>query len=115
MTMATRLRASCCSISRSCGTYTGWNLLLLHKAPFPEGELCDRYGTYVPFAATRAEREAKGDPRLPLEERYGDHAGCVSRVLEAVRRLVAERLLLAEDGELFITRAKSYSSLVIQK
>jgi hypothetical protein len=86
------------------GTYTGWNL---YRPPFPEGELCDRDGTYVPFAATRAEREARGDPRPSLEERYGDHAGYVRRVEQAVKKLVAERLLLAEDAELFIARARS--------
>jgi hypothetical protein len=85
-------------------TYTGWNL---YKAPLPEGELCDRYGTYVPFAATRAEREAKGDPRLSLEERYGDHAAYVRKVEAAAKRLVAERLLLAEDAERFVAQAKS--------
>ncbi len=85
------------------GTYTGWNL---YQAPFPEGELCDRDGTYAPFAATRAEREAKNDPRPSLEERYGDHASYARRVEEAVKRLVAERLLLAEDGELFVAKAK---------
>jgi hypothetical protein len=85
------------------GTYTGWNL---YKSPFPEGELCDRDGTYKPFAATRAEREAAGDPRPSLEERYGDHAGYVRRVEQAAKKLVAERLLLAEDGERFIGRAK---------
>jgi hypothetical protein len=86
------------------GTYTGWNL---YKAPYPEGELCDRFGTSVPFAATRAEREARGDPRPSLEERYGDHAGYVQRVEEAVKKLVAERLLLAEDGVHFIEKARS--------
>jgi len=85
-------------------THTGWNL---YKLPFPEGELCDRDGTYVPFAANRTEREAKNDPRPSLEERYGDHAGYVRRVEQAVKKLVAERLLLAEDGELFIAKAKS--------
>jgi hypothetical protein len=86
------------------GTYTGWNL---YKAPFPEGELCDRFGTYAPFAATRAERAANGDPRPSLEERYGDHAGYARRVGDVVRKLVAERLLLAEDGDLYIARAWS--------
>lgn len=85
-------------------THTGWNL---YKAPFPEGELCDRDGTYVPFAATRAEREVKNDSRPSLEERYGDHAGYVRRLEEAMKKLVAERLLLAEDAELFIAKAKS--------
>ncbi|MGH7909495.1 MAG: alpha/beta hydrolase domain-containing protein, partial [Thermodesulfobacteriota bacterium] len=86
------------------GTHTGWNL---YQAPFPEGELCDRDGTYAPFAATRAEREAKGDPRLSLEERYGDHAGYVRQVEQAVHKLVAERLLLAEDGEQSMAKARS--------
>ena len=91
-------------IAMPLGTYTGWNL---YKTPFPDGELCDRYGTYVPFAATRAEREAKGDPRPSLEERYGDHAGYARRVGDAVRKLIAERLLLPEDGDLYIARAWS--------
>jgi hypothetical protein len=91
-------------IAAPLGTYTGWNL---YHAPYVEGELCDRFGTYVPFAATRAEREGAGDPRLSLEERYGDHAGYVRQVEDAVRKLVAERLLLAEDGEAFIAKARS--------
>jgi hypothetical protein len=86
------------------GTYTGWNL---YKAPYPEGELCDRYGSYKPFPATRAERLETRDPRASLEERYGDHAGYVRQVEAAVKKLVAERLLLAEDGEVFVARAKS--------
>ncbi len=85
-------------------THTGWNL---YKSPFPDGELCDRDGSYAPFAATRAEREAKNDPRPSLEERYGSHAGYVRRVEEAARALVAERLLLQEDAERLVERAKS--------
>jgi len=85
-------------------TYTGWNL---YKPPFTEGELCDRDGTYQPFAATRAGREAANDPRRSLEERYGDHAAYVKRVEEAADKLVAARLLLREDAGRFIARAKS--------
>jgi hypothetical protein len=86
------------------GTYTGWNL---YRAPFPEGELCDRDGTFIPFAATRAEREAKNDPRPSLAERYGDHPGYVKRLTDAARALVQERLLLQEDAELIVARASS--------
>jgi len=85
-------------------THTGWNL---YKTPFPEGELCDRDGSYAPFAATRAEREAKNDPRLSLEERYGTHAAYVKKVEEAAGKLVAARLLLKEDAEQLIARANS--------
>ena len=83
-------------------TYTGWNL---YKSPFPEGELCDRDGSYAPFAATRAEREAKNDPRLSIEERYGTHAAYAKKVGEAAQKLVAARLLLQEDAERIIERA----------
>ena len=86
------------------GTYTGWNL---YRAPYVEGELCDRFGSYKPFAAARAEREAAGDPRPSLEERYGNYAGYVRWVEEAVMKLVADRLLLAEDAERFVAKAKS--------
>jgi hypothetical protein len=85
-------------------THTGWNE---YRAPHPEGELCDRDGTYAPFAATRAEREAKNDPRPSLEERYGDHAGYVKAFTEEAERLVASRLLLREDAEVLVARAKS--------
>ena len=85
-------------------THTGWNE---YRAPLPEGELCDRDGTYAPFAATRAEREAKNDPRASLEERYGDHAAYVKQFSAATERLVAARLLLREDAEVLIARAKS--------
>jgi hypothetical protein len=85
-------------------THTGWNL---YKSPFPEGELCDRDGSWFPFAATREEREARNDPRPSLEERYGSHADYVRRVEEAAHKLVAERLLLKEDAERLVERAKS--------
>ncbi len=91
-------------IATPLATHTGWNE---YRAPHPEGELCDRDGTYAPFAATRAEREAKNDPRPSLEERYGDHAGYVKKFAEAAGQLVAARLLLREDADLLITKAKS--------
>ncbi|MGZ5151090.1 MAG: alpha/beta hydrolase domain-containing protein [Burkholderiales bacterium] len=87
-------------------TYTGWNL---YREPFPEGELCDRDGSYAPFARTRAEREARGDPRPSLEERYGSHATYVKRYDEAVEQLVRDRLLLREDAQRYRTRVRSDS------
>ncbi len=86
------------------GTYTGWNL---YKAPYVEGELGDRDGSYMPFAATRAEREARNDPRPSLEERYGTHAAYVQRLIEAARQAVAARLLLSEDVERYAAWAHS--------
>lgn len=73
------------------GTYTGWNI---YKAPHPAGELADRDGTFLAFAATRAEREAAGDPRPSMQER----PPVGPRRRDAATALVSARLLLAEDA-----------------
>jgi hypothetical protein len=90
------------AIAVPLATHTGWNL---YKAPYPEGELCDREGSYVPFARTQAERQAKGDPRPSFEERYGNHEAYVQKVNETVRELEEARLLLPEDATRFVDEA----------
>ncbi len=85
------------------GTYLGWNL---RRKGFAEGELCTITGSFIPFARTRAERQASGDPRLSIEERYPTREAYVGKVEQAVRRLVAERLLLEEDAKRTLARAK---------
>jgi hypothetical protein len=77
-------------------TYTGWNP---RAEGFGAGTLFPLQGSVVPFAATRAEREASGDPRLSLAERYADSAAYVIAVRAAAARMVAERLLLPRDAE----------------
>ena len=59
------------------GTYLGWNIV---AAGFHQGNLCNYAGGMIPFAKTKAERMANGDPRLSLEERYKTHAGYVEAV-----------------------------------
>jgi len=88
------------------GTYTGWNL---RRAGFAEGEECGLTGSFIPFARTRAEREAAGDPRPSLEERYRDHAGYVAAVRAATIPLVAARLLLQADADALIAQADASS------
>jgi len=77
-------------------TYTGWNP---RAKGFGETALYPLQGAVVPFAATRAEREAAGDPRPSIAERYADNAAYVAAVRAAAARMVAERLLLPEDAE----------------
>ncbi len=89
-------------------TYTGWNL---YKAPFPEGELCDRDGSFFAFAKTRAEAQAKKDPRPALEERYKSHSAYVDQVAAVAQVLVRERLLLAEDAARYVSRAQAANPL----
>ena len=58
----------------------GWNVT---ASGFHKGKVCNYEGGWIPFAKTRAERLANGDPRLSLQERYGDHAGYVAAVKAA--------------------------------
>ena len=47
------------------GSYLGWSR---RPAASTRGSECTLSGGYIPFARTKAERTAKGDPRLSLEE-----------------------------------------------
>jgi hypothetical protein len=85
-------------------TYTGWNL---YAPPFPEGELCDRDGSYLPFAKTAAEREKVGDARRSIPERYRNKADYVAQVKAAANELVAARLLLPEDAQRYEQAAQA--------
>jgi hypothetical protein len=80
------------------GTYTGWNVT---AGGFFKGQPCGGglTGGYIPFAKTRAERLASGDPRLSLEERYGTQLGYICVVLKVAQHEVAKRFLLQKDGE----------------
>ena len=66
----------------------------------------------IPFARTMVERLAKNDPRLSLEERYGDHAGYVQAVQQAAENAVAQGFLLQADANTLITNATA--SMVLQ-
>jgi hypothetical protein len=90
------------AIAVPLATHTGWNL---YKAPYPEGELCDREGSYLPFARTKAERLVNGDTRLSLEECYGSREAYIQRVKEVVQALQEARLLLPEDATRFLDEA----------
>jgi hypothetical protein len=62
-------------------------------------------GSTLPFARTRVEREASGDPRASIEERYPTRDAYLKQVREAAQALVAVRHLLAEDVEAIVERA----------
>jgi hypothetical protein len=91
------------NLAAPIGTHTGWNL---RREGFGEGDQCAGTGSFIPFAATRAERMAKGDPRLSLEERYADHAAYVSAVRAAADALVRDRLLLQADADEIVREAE---------
>jgi hypothetical protein len=84
------------------GTYLGWNVV---KTGFDQGKICTLQGGYVPFAKTKAERTASGDPRPSLEERYKTHKAYVDAVKAAADKAVAERFLLRADADRLVAEA----------
>jgi hypothetical protein len=90
-------------VANPLGTYTGWNRT---ASGFAAGLPCGFSGGFIPFAATRAERDASGDPRPSVQERYRTHDAYVRAVRQSAQRLVRERLLLAEDAERIATAAE---------
>jgi hypothetical protein len=90
------------------GTYLGWNIT---AEGFHAGKICNYAGGMIPFANTRAERLANGDPRLSLEERYGTHAGYVDAVRKAAANAIEQGFLLPADAEGLIARAEASNVL----
>ena len=84
------------------GTHTGWNL---RKDGFAAGDLCGLNGSFLPFAQTQAQREASGDPRLSVAERYSSHGDYVAKVRTVANRLRDSRYLLPEDAEAYVAKA----------
>jgi hypothetical protein len=86
-------------------TFTGWNL---RRHEFgAEAMLVSLTGSYIPFAKTRADRLATGDPRLSLAERYGSFDTYQNQYRHECERLVRERYLLAEDRQRLIEGTNS--------
>jgi hypothetical protein len=86
------------------GTYTDWNVT---ASGWNRGAWCGLNGGYIPFAKSKAEREARRDPRPSIEERYGTHEHYVQLVKHAAAQAVADRLLLREDAEKLIAAAEA--------
>jgi hypothetical protein len=85
---------------------TGWTLR--HPAVGGETQLLVFAGGTVPFAATQAQREMAGDPRLSIEERYSSKNVYLGRVRAAGEALVAERYLIEEDIEVSVSQASKF-------
>jgi len=82
-------------ISVPLATYTGWNVR--HPDIGGPGQTLSLLGSTIPFPATRAEREASGDPRPSIEERYPSKEDYLRQVQQAAAALVQQGYLLAED------------------
>lgn len=82
-------------------TYTGW---ALRRAGLGENDGCEAAGQRIPFPTTKAAREASGDPRLSIAERYPTFLDYYYQVTQAVNDFVAERFLLREDAPAMTNR-----------
>jgi hypothetical protein len=98
-------------ISVPLGTFTGWNT----RAPETGGvgQIMKMQGITHFFARTRAEREATGDPRPSLEERYPSRETYLAQVRSAAQALVAQRYVLDEDVEVLVEEAGERYDLAV--
>ena len=90
-------------ISVPTATAMGWSVRSASAGG--AGELCYLDGSYLPFAKTKAEREASGDGRLSLEERYRGPADYATKVHDAALALARDGYLLPEDVDRISARA----------
>jgi hypothetical protein len=92
-------------------TYTGWNF---RSAPLGSpDQLYPLLGSYIPFARTKAEREARGDPRPSVTERYQTRDAYLALIEDSAAALVKDRFLLPEDTATVIARAASHWDLIM--
>ncbi|MBS0446570.1 MAG: hypothetical protein JSR59_11545 [Proteobacteria bacterium] len=87
-------------VSVPLATYTGWAL----RSGVWANDGCEGSGQYIPFAATAAARQASGDPRPSVQERYPTFATYHRALVKSVDNLVTRRLMLCEDVESQMTR-----------
>ena len=101
-------------VSVPLATHMGWNRR--HADIGGEGQTLSTggasggtlRGSSIPFAATRAEREASDDPRPSIEERYQSRQAFLDRIENAARQLVADGYLLEEDVSAMVAQAAEH-------
>ncbi len=75
-------------------TYTGWNLR--NPSIGAPDALLGLAGGYIPFPTTKAAREASGDPRLSIGERYPTFDVYHRQTMDVATTLVEDGYLLSE-------------------
>lgn len=98
--LALLLRQSC----RRCRANTWLGPVGRKGAPQWE-TICSLVGSYTAFAATKAQREATGDARLSIAERYRNRDNYVNRIRIAAEDLIERGFLLPEDAAIIVQAA----------
>jgi hypothetical protein len=75
-------------------TYTGWGLRRGAQA----NDGCEAAGQSIPFPKTAVDRQATGDPRPAVAERYPTFTGYDNQVIAAMNTMIQDRTLLCEDA-----------------
>jgi len=91
-------------------TYLGWNLR--HPDIGAPNQMMSLMGATIPFPATREEREARGDPRLSIAERYPSKTSYLAQVQRAAHALLEDGYLLAEDLGFVVDQASERYDLL---
>jgi hypothetical protein len=94
-------------------THKGWNYRLPSSGA--ADRLAGEFGSYLGFPRTAAERTARGDSRLSIEERYRDRFDYLGRIADAATKLAGEGYLLAEDVPEIISRAARHYEWAVDK
>ncbi len=94
------------------GTYTAWDWKTPEYAAF--GYICGLNGAFIPFARTRAERLAAKDPRLSIEERYGNREGFMKAATASIDNAIAQRFLLPMQRDAILAKMNGYWEEVAQ-
>ena len=95
------------------GTHAGWNPRDPETGA-PE-QIVPMQGFTLFFAPTKAAREATGDSRPSIEERYTGREEYLARVSEIAERLAEERYILPEDVEIVVEACATRHDIAVSR
>ncbi len=93
-------------VAAPLATTTGWNFR--DPSVGNPGVIYQLLGSCIPFAPTKAARQANGDPRPSVEERYRDMDDYLQQIRDHAQKLIEARYLLQEDLDDIMSRAKAH-------
>ncbi len=84
-------------------TYTGWNLF--NEKSGPTNVVSSMQGSFIPLPRSKADRDASGDPRRSIDERYRNRDQYLAEITKAANDLVTKGYLLKNDVARIVAQA----------
>lgn len=84
-------------------TYTGWNLF--NEKSGPTNVVSSMQGSFIPLPRSKADRDASGDPRRSIDERYRSRDQYLAEITKAANDLVTKGYLLKNDVPRIVAQA----------